>query len=204
MVNTSPDDFSLTVIVPTISRPSLGRTLLSLLHQPWRRPDVVLVLPDGNQPRAKQLSVQFPARFKYVRVPWREPKKDQSHTPRNWVLHEVGLSTTHFTVLDDDDVWTPDALELIRTKVSLAPAAMHLFRMDGRNDPRIGKILWEDKEVRKGNVGTPMSVCPFDDHVAKYEEQKYGGDFTFIKSESETHEVVWHEEVTTILTPPVL
>lgn len=192
---------SLTVIVPTVSRPTLARTLKSLTGQWWEPEDRIIVLGDGRQPQAKALTAQFASRYGHKYVEYLGgPCNDWSHTPRNWLLHKIGLTTTHFCILDDDDVWVSDAARLIHLAIEEAPTAMHLFRMDCTTRPDVGKVLWANKEIREANVGTPMSVCPVDDKIAYY-GTRYGGDFDFIHAESQTHDVVWHEEVICLTRP---
>lgn len=57
---------------------------------------------------------------------------------------------------DDDDVYTPDALETVRSVVADQTGRVHLFRMDSPTDG----IIWVEPTVRLCNVGTPMFVIP--------------------------------------------
>lgn len=183
----------LTVIVPTISRPTLARTLMSLRSQEWWPGDRVIVLGDGVQPGARALTKQFPGSFRYVECPG-GPYNDWSHTPRNWLLHKIGLSTSHFCVLDDDDVWFPGTRGVIQPHISSHPTQVHIFRMDATSEPRVRQVLWIDREVRAGNVGTPMMVCPFDGNLGNFPSH-YTGDMEFIRGETEKRGVLWHDEV---------
>src|SRR5262249_18574844 len=57
---------------------------------------------------------------------------------------------------DDDDIFTPDALHLVRTKCDRQRTRMHIFRMKSERDG----LLWNYENLGSGNVGTPMFVLP--------------------------------------------
>jgi GT2 family glycosyltransferase len=109
---------------------------------------------------------------------------------------------THLAFMDDDDVYTPGAVEVMREAACGVPV---IFRMD---HPRHG-IIWREREIWFGNVSTQMYVVPNDParlgtwtpHMPGLKEP--GGDFTFIRETAENYggEVVWREEVTSVIRP---
>ncbi len=94
---------TVTVIVPTCGRTSLGRTLQSLAPQ-LQTGDELLVL--------------------HRKAPWGNIARNEA-IPR--------ATGTHIWFMDDDDTATPDALEHIRAGVAEDPERVHLFRMQYRD-----------------------------------------------------------------------
>lgn len=188
---------SLSLIIPTVSRPTLVRTLASLRTQPWGVGDEILLVGDGEQPTAKILWDQFGLPGRYIEVPG--PSKDWGHSPRNLVMP---LATgDYIAALDDDDQWTSDALATIRKAISACPDRPLMFRMTGA--PCRGTV-WKSKQVEYANVGTPMFVLPTaGKRWAKY-TPRYGGDCDFIRDTLAlwpTDSLVWREEVIAMIRP---
>src|SRR3954469_10559452 len=63
---------------------------------------------------------------------------------------------THLVFLDDDDEWVPGALAAMRRFAREKPDRIGIFKMELPD----GNRLWDSREVRYGNVGTPMFVVP--------------------------------------------
>lgn len=124
---------------------------------------------------------------------------DNGYTPRTKGMLEA--SGTHVAFLDDDDVYAPEAIDLMRGAACDVPV---IFRMD---HPYHG-VLWRERQLRFGNVGTPMFLVPnrpdkfgeWAPHNPKLKEP--GGDFTFITGCVEKMGgPVWREEVVCIVRP---
>lgn len=129
----------LTVITPTKGRDSLRDTLASIAPQ-LAPGDEHLVIGDGPQPGAAALCGLFGARY------YDGPL---CHTYGN-AQRDYGISLATgdwLAFCDDDDTFTPGALDAIR---SIQVRKPHIFRME---TPR--GILWEHEQVQEGNVGTP-------------------------------------------------
>lgn len=108
---------------------------------------------------------------------------------------------THLAFLDDDDIYTPDAVDAMREAACDRPV---IFRMD---DPLHG-VIWRRPELTFGNVGTPMFLVPNDPrrlgvwepHVPGLKQP--GGDFTFITGcVDRMGAPVWREETVAIVDP---
>jgi glycosyltransferase involved in cell wall biosynthesis len=183
-------DLSLSILVPTVGRPTLARALRSLRGQGLGPADEVLLLGDGEQPVARSLFEQFGLPGRYVTVPG--PSRDWGHTPRN-----LGMPLARgdwLLFLDDDDAFAPGALALVRAALAEGPGRPHLFRMLVVPED---VTLWRRREVAVGNVGTPMFVLPAAGPRGAW-GRRYEGDYDFITSTLAlwpAGALVWREEV---------
>lgn len=182
-------DPTLSLIIPTIGRPTLARCLLSVRDQDWRPGDEILLVGDGPQPVARAFWEQLDLPGRFVEVPG--PYHDWGHTPRNRAIPQA--RGEYLMALDDDDELTPGAVAVVRAALAENPGRPHLFRMHQCFN---GATVWRDREVREGNVGTPMFVTPAG-RVGRY-EPRYGGDYDFIRGTVALYPpgaLVWREEV---------
>lgn len=108
---------------------------------------------------------------------------------------------THLAFLDDDDVYTPGAVDLMREAACERPV---IFRMDHH---RHG-VMWRQPFLEFGNVGTPMFLVPNQpDQLGEWAEHapglaEPGGDFTFISGCVERMgRPVWREEIVCTVRP---
>ena len=133
------------VIVPTIGRKSLRRTLARL----EREPDVeVIVVTDGPQQVAAGISRRFDVEFL------------EGPTTRRWGNAQrmcgIHAATGHYLLfIDDDDVHTANAFTAIRSAVGKSPDRIVVFRMNN-----LGRILWRERRVAHMNVSTQQLVIP--------------------------------------------
>lgn len=190
---------NLTLVIPTISRPSLLATLNSLRKQNWQEGDEILVVGDGPQETARCIweASGLPGRF--LETP--EQLGSWGHGVRNWVNTNRLAKGDYVAALDDDDVWTPEALDTVRRTVAEAPSRPILFKMAvGTLE---GKKLWKDKNLKVGNVGTPMLVAPNDPWKLGTWGTEYGGDGRFIIETCKHYPEgpVWHEGVLCVIRP---
>jgi hypothetical protein len=191
---------TLTLVIPTIGRPTLARTLRSLAGQPWRAGDLVLLvcdLPEAG-PVVRELYPQFGLPVRYLET---NRLGSHGHGVRNWVQRGRMIRTTHRAQLDDDDVWMPDALAVIRAAITARPDRPHIFRMDWRNagpdrPPTDRPVLWTAPVMREANVGTPMLVAPVALDGAEW-APRYNGDFDHIRDTCARHPdgPAWRPEV---------
>ncbi len=136
---------SLCVITPTISRPTLARALKSASLVP---PDEWLVVGDGPQPEAARVvaDLAMPG-VRYLEGP---ETRNQGNEQRDFAM---ALATAdYFLFLDDDDVFTPGALETVRRQLAGAPV---MFRI--RHN---GGIIWREQVIAPGNTGGSMFCVP--------------------------------------------
>lgn len=197
---------TITLVIPTISRPTLARTLLSVRDQDWRPGDEILLVGDGPQPVAKELWDQMTLPGRYLELTPAGGK--WGHGIRNWINRTRQARGAYLGALDDDDVWSPNALATVRHAIRERPGRPLLFRMDWRTrkDWRPdNEVLWAEKELVRGNVGTPMLVCPNDPKRLGTWGMEYTGDFDFIDQTCRFYPdgPVWRKEVICVVRPRV-
>lgn len=180
---------TLTVIIPTIGRPTLERTLDSVASQPLLDGDAVIVVGRGESIQA--MAARYGYRF--LECP------PGGHGGAEERMKAIPLvTTTHIGFLDDDDVWVPGARETIRQAQLTTPTRPMVFRMRYPS----GRELWKDKVVRRGNVGTPMIVVPNQpQYLGKWPSQRMN-DYYFLSSMKwKPSDIVWRPDVLAVIRP---
>lgn len=181
----------LTVITPTLARPSLRGTLASIAPQ-LHDGDEHIVIGDGAQPRAAEMCAEYGAIYH---------DGPQTHD-YGAAQRDVGISLAQGDWLlfcDDDDTFTPDALATARQVVADNPITPQLFRMRYQAG---GGSLWRDEVVREGNVGTPMIVVPAGLVLPAWSDGHpvaYTSDHRFIQRVTDLYGVVWRKEIICIV-----
>lgn len=183
---------SLSIVIPTLGRASLERTLASCMEA-----DEVIVVLDKAR-GVNELPCRLPSNARLIEGTW---GVIGGHAGRAVGIGEA--TGTHLAFMDDDDIYAPGAMTLMREAACDVPV---IFRMAHYNHG----ILWADREVRFGNVSTQMYVVPNDPgrlglwtpHAPGLPEP--GGDFTFIRETVEKMGApVWREEIIAVLRPEV-
>lgn len=183
-------DVSLSVVIPTLGRPSLERTLASCADAD----EIVVVLDTARG--CTGLPCELPANAVFAAG---EFGVTGGHAGR---AHGIGLATgTHLAFFDDDDEYLPGAIGLMRDAACERPV---IFRMD---DYRHG-VIWRDPSIWFGNVSTQMYVVPNDPaRLGSWAPHRPGwpqpgGDYTFIaETVAMMGEPVWREEIVAVLRP---
>jgi hypothetical protein len=167
----------LTYIVPTIGRPSLAATLASI--EVWPGDEILVVAavePPGLGPACR-----------YVPCP---AGHDWGSRERNAAMPLARGS--HLAFLDDDDMATVGARQIIADGIAAHPDRPIVYRMvypDGRQ-------LWTEPAIRFGNVGTPMFVIPNIPHRLGAWGSHVGGDYSFIADCGwRRQDIIWRTEV---------
>lgn len=180
---------SLSIITPTMGRASLRDALASVVGQ-LLPGDEHLVIGDGRQPAAAALCAEFGAAYH---------DGPETHTYGTAQRdHGISIAAGEYVLfLDDDDVFTADALATVRAAIAEHPCTPLVFRMD---TPHSG-ILWRTPVVVCGNVGTPMIVTPRYGDLPLWHDgaDPYTGDHRFIQRVTDAHGVAWREEVICIV-----
>lgn len=179
----------LSIIIPTLGRPSLEAALESC-----KDADEIVVVLDTS--RGGTLPCELPPNAIFYEGSF---GVRGGHAGRQ---KGIELATgTHLAFFDDDDIYTPGAVEIMRTADPERPT---IFRMDHYS---LG-ILWRTPEIYFGNVSTQMYVVPNKPELfgswtpINPALPQPGGDCTFIKETCEKMgEPVWREEIISILRP---
>lgn len=173
-------DASLSLVIATVARPTLVRTLKSLLSQDWRNGDEILVVGDGHRPEAEDLCGRLKGRIPVRYTHTYKQLGTWGHHARNWIMDSRQCRGSYLMALDDDDEMIRGAVASVRVALGESPAPRpHIFRMI--NHPAVGTV-WKKPELVAGNLGTPTIVVPNDpDKLGRY-GFIYIGDFMFAES----------------------
>ena len=185
---------TVSIIVPTIGRPTLARTLDAAEPQ-LRAGDEVLVVGNLSMPRND-------AAFA------RHEVEKRRNPALHYFEHGIGggfgdaqrnygmtkATGSHLAFIDDDDAHRPDALALFHQWAGHRPV---LFRMQHY---ALG-VLWRDKSFICGNVGTPMYLVPnARGKLGRWEVEEAGtrvGDWNFIRDTVRMLDqaIIWRPEI---------
>jgi len=178
------------VITPTIGRKTLKRALVSARLSPE---DEWLVIGDGPQPDAERM-VRDLVVIPYLRYFEGPLTHNQGNEQR-----DLGMSLSdrdYFLFLDDDDVFVPGAIKIVRRHLeeSSRPRPI-IFRM--HHD---GRVRWESTELFPGNVGGAMLCVPnIRDRLGRWGNASgFGSDMQFITSTLscyDQNDVIWSGDV---------
>lgn len=181
----------LTVVIPTIGRPTLAATLASIAAQAFP-PHEVLLVGDGPQPEARRIweASGLPGHY------WETlPTHHWGCEQRNAAIEAA--TGEWITFQDDDDTYSPAAFDLIALTLprDRAPTIYRMCYPDGH-------CLWDAPVLRSGNIGSQMIVVPRDPRLARWTE-RYEGDFDFINATVAAFggAVSWREDVIALVQP---
>lgn len=175
----------ISVITPTISRPTLLASVHSVIPQ-LKDGDEFFILGDGPQPVARMIVEgalkDYPkSKAKLVHfVETKGGKGNWGHYQRN-VGMRLAARGNYFVFLDDDDVLVPDAFEKIKLRINQFPNCPLMFQMlyarTGTWVPAPGVDY-----ILMGNVSGSCFVCKNDHRkLGKWPLDEYAGDYYFIE-----------------------
>jgi len=190
-------DVRLSVVIPTIGRPTLERTLDSVISAKYRAGDEVIVVGDGKIPEAERLVTANTHRMNAI---YHETEKTGGWGGPQRTLGMHLASGTHLLFMDDDDVYAPTAFEIIRKAALEHPSKLIIFKMQSFTTRWAWKVLWSHKSIFLGNVGTPMIVVPNTPPQIGVWGDRYASDLAFYESTvkkwpgNETS-IIWKEDI---------
>jgi glycosyltransferase involved in cell wall biosynthesis len=194
MSDTSP--IALSIIIPTLGRKTLRRTLRSISSQSAYGQDIeVIVVGDGPRPAARaQFEREAAGHPNWVYLE-HGPQPGWGHAQRMAGLERARGQYVMF--INDDDGYAPEALATLRSAMEEHPGRIVVFKMD-----RIGILYWRRQELRQGDVSVQMYLVP---NVAgklgsMTSPIRYESDFDFIVQTVELQgtEPLWHDEIIVI------
>lgn len=184
---------SISIIIPTLGRSTLKRTLDSIVSQ-LSKSDEVIVVSDGPSEAAKKICQAFPDKIRYFEE---GPTRKWGHAQRNLGMKNAG--GTHLAFMDDDDVYFPNALASMRKGALENPDRPIIFKS------WICEVLfWKQKKIDVSNVSTQMFFIPnVPERLALWRpdtsrESGRGGDSVFMRDTVALwppDSLVWREEI---------
>jgi Glycosyl transferase family 2 len=190
----------LSVIVPTVGRPSLQRTLRSLLRQGDWLPWEAVVVGDTHAgtwahqlPGAYQLTQSDP-RFVYTECDGGQHA--WGHPQRN---HGAGVARGQYlSYLGDDDIYLPHAFQSIGRALRRHEADPRVFLF--RWIAPWKQVYWEQAGfLAQDHIDAECIVCPNSPLHLGVWTNRYQGDFDFIRETVDrwggVERVVWQPEL---------
>ena len=194
-------NIALSVILPTVGRPTLRRTLTSIKSQRGGTTDVeVVVVADQGDSAPRQIFAEEAAGQPLWRFVEHAPTSGGFGYPQR--AHGITVANgSYLLFIDDDDVYTPGAFAKIRSAAAAHPGRILIFRMDIQ-----GIIRWKSPLLHQGNVGMEMVAIPnVPDQLGAFRPPlRYESDFDFIvETVAVQGDPVWQRDVIVIFNQPL-
>jgi hypothetical protein len=192
----------LSIIVPTCGRPCLQTALESLVAAGALPTDEVIVVGDGPQPAARAIVEAFPSKSLWIRYLEHGPTHVNGIAQRNYAMPMA--SGTHLMFLDDDDRSAEGGVRAIRQEIVESPDRPLIFKEESRTPRHPWGVVWKDKEIRSGNVGTQGIVVPnVPERLGRW-GNSYEGDYDFVRTTVDLYpnrdkDVVWVDKIVAYL-----
>lgn len=188
---------TLSIIIPTCGRETLALTLSSIVAAGATRADEVIVVGDGPQSGAKKIVSGF---TKHLTVSYCETKPTRMVGAHQRNVAVAKATRSHLMFIDDDDTYMPGALAAARCEAQRRPGRIILFREVSTSPRHPWGIVWKEKRIAMGNVGSQMMVVPNVKGRLGTWPSHIGSDYGFLRSTvdllpSKDDEVVWVDRV---------
>ncbi len=194
---------TLTIIVPTIGRPTLETTLQSIARQDLRAGDRVIVALDMYQEPPRPDVAALVARYGFDLLPIDGGVHFMGNPQLNAALATV--TTDYVCALGDDDVYVDGAIARLRPKLKDGRAVLFQFYAPPylvAGDPR-RFVLWADRVLRVANISGCCIAAPREALVPVSDQQRCEVDFDWIVEivAKTGHKPLWMEDVLIIARP---
>lgn len=168
---------TLSLLIPTFGRDSLRRTIASALPQ-LAPGDEIVVIGDtrlGPLPGTAAICAAAGSRVRYL--PHDGGRMSYGHDQLN---HGMRHATGDYLAFnDDDDIWTPGALDALRRTAATHPGVPLLFRFRSYHG---GRVFWDTAGlIAEGHIGGHCLVAPNDPAKLGKWTRRYQGDFDFVR-----------------------
>lgn len=191
--------FSLLVPTHREDRP-LARCLSSVCDQLNPGDEVIVVgdTHDGPLPGVEYLVYSYGSQFKYL-------PHDAGHHCWGHCQLDAGLAIAkgdYYHCNDDDDIWSPDALDMMRIGVGTFPDKALLFRFRSQ----FGTVYWDTLGgLERNHIGGHCLVAPrVPGKVGKF-TCEYNGDYDYVASAVEAfggpREAIWLTDLVAFARP---
>lgn len=192
-----------TIVMPTVGRPSLRAAIASCVDQ-LEEGDELIVVGDGEQDVSAETVGDFqPASIFYVET--QRAGSVYGNWQRTWAMELALGRSSHVAFLDDDDVYTPDALDIMRYCIGDDRESAHVFKATWGQGHHWHGTLWADPVVRESNFGTPQVVLPNRPYPKSWWDSNDRGivsDYGFLSAAiGECDGVRWHDALVAVVRP---
>lgn len=195
------DSPTFTFCIPThrADRP-LKRCLDSLAVQLGNDDEVIVVgdTLDGPLPSVEKMVENYGTRYRYFEH--NTGVHDYGHAQLNAAIAAATKTWLHCS--DDDDVWTPGAIPIMRQAVSESDGHPLLFRFLSYH----GHLVWEQRGFfAEHHIGGHCLVCPnIPEKLGKWASH-YQGDWSYVSETVALHggieNVIWRDEIIVVARP---
>jgi hypothetical protein len=198
---------SITVIMPTIGRPTLSRTIESILPQMGDEDQIYLVwdrdeVPSNRTPDDPRIT------HRTFLTPPDTPKPWVGQPQRCFALDHASEMRDLLMWMGDDDLMAGGALDAVRKCAARHPGQVILCKFRGWWPPR--PVIWLDEmapveRFQEGWLSDHSIICWNEPEKLGRFGMHYQGDWTFIKETVENFgglsRVVWLDKLVAILRP---
>lgn len=192
---------SLLIITPTIGRLTLRRTIDSAAKQ-LEPSDQWIVIGDGPQPGVDEMLLEYGEQFLYRETKTRTMM--YGNAQRNLALDMLANNDpefkdiTHVTFIDDDDLFTKDAIARLHKAAETRSDWMHTFPV------WVGWVA-PGHELAFRSVALPGILLPRD-VKARFDCKGIGEDLRFVRDCAEEFSWMPHsdEDIIATITPHVM
>lgn len=193
---------SISVLIPSLGRPSLERTLRSIEQQGLEPGDEVLVIGDRHQDLPSNLRDRVLSRGPHMR--YFEHDAGFSHYGCPQVDYAMQFARGDYLLnQSDDDIYTPGAFARIRAQIAALPEPRPiLFRFISP----WRSVLWWRKQLARGWVSGQCFAAPnVPSKLGTYDCARFEADYEFIAGTVQNFggedSIIWNPAVIVLTRP---